>query len=134
MITIYHCDNDKDSSSNIIIVLILLAVWVVDHRSYYALLLYQPFILDCRLNDPGVPVLLYGGKSLVKLEPKTYPLIAQNGQTFAINVSALTSFGSSFKFECRALNGDGQLILRKEMVLSKARGLNKIYVIVSLCF
>ena len=112
---------------------------MVDHPSYYALLLCQPFILDCRLNDPGVPVLLYGGKlrdpsSLVKLEPKTYPLIAQNGQTFAINVSALTSFGSSFKFECRALNGDGQLILRKKMVLSKARGLNKIYVIVSLCF
>ena len=115
----------------------MLAVWVVDHRSYYALLLYQPFILDCRLNDPGVPVLLYGEKlrdpsSLVKLEPKTYPLVAQNGQTFAINVSALTT-GSSFKFECRALSGDGQVILRKEMSLSKARGLNKVYVIVSLC-
>ena len=121
-----------------LIVLILLAVWVVEHASYYALLLYQPFILDCRLNDPGVPVLLYGGKlrdpsSLVKLEPKTYPLIAQNGQTFAINVSALTTFGSSFKFKCEALNGGGQVILRKEMSLSKARGLNKVYVIVSLC-
>ena len=121
-----------------LIVLILLADWVVDHTSYYALLLHQPFILDCRLNDPGVPVLLYRGKlgdpnSLVKLEPKTYPLIAQNGQTFAINVSGLTSFGSSFKFECRALNGDGQVILSKEMSLSKPRGLNKVYVIVSLC-
>ena len=109
---------------------------MVDHSRYFALLLYQPFTLDCRLNDPGVPVLLYfGGKlhdpsSLVKLEPKTYPLIAQNGQTFAINVSALES---SFKFECRALNGDGQVILHKEMSLFKARGLNKVYVIVSLC-
>ena len=114
---------------------------MVEHPSYYALLLYQPFILDCRLNDPGVPVLLYGGKlrdpsSLVKLEkwePKTYPLIAQNGQTFAINVSALTTFGSSFKFKCEALSGNGQVILRKEISLSKARGLNKVYVIVSLC-
>ena len=110
---------------------------MVEHPSYYALLLYQPFILDCRLNDPGFPVVLYGGKlrdpsSLVKLEPKTYPLVAQNGQTFAINVSALTT-GSSFRFECRALNGDGQVILSKEMSLSKARGLNKVYVIVSLC-
>ena len=113
---------------------------MVDHPSYYALLLYQPFILDCRLNDPGVPVLLYGGKlrdpsslvKLEKLEPKTYPLIAQNGQTFAINVSALTT-GSSFKFECRALSGDGQVILLREMSLSKPRGLNKVYVIVSLC-
>ena len=89
------------------------------------------------MNDPVAPVLLYGGKlrdpsTLVKLEPKTYPLVAQNGQTFAINVSALTT-GSGFEFECRALSGDGQVILLKEISLSKPRGLNKVKVIVSLC-
>ena len=108
---------------------------MVDYQRYFVLLLHQPFSLDCRLNDPVVPVLLYGGlvdpSSLVKLEPKTYPLIAQNGQTFAINVSARSIFGRSF--ECRAVDAVGQVILRKKVTLLKPRGLNKIYVIVSLC-
>lgn len=109
---------------------------MVDYHMYFVLLLHQPFSLDCRLNYPGVPVLLYGGKlpdpsGLVKLEPKTYPLIAQNGQTFAINVSARSIFRRSF--ECRAVDAVGQVILRKKVTLLKARGLNKIYVIVSLC-
>lgn len=99
----------------------------MNQRRYIIVSPQQPFMLDCRLNDPNVLIELYRGKQISedsrqKVDPQTDPLVTQNGQVFTIDVSTLT-FGSNMEFECRAINTDDEVVRQKTVILEKVRGL-----------
>lgn len=94
-----------------------------DHRKFNYIVPGVAFLMDCRLNDPYVPVEIFRKKSsdsqqsYKRVDPKTDQFVKQNGKNFTITLN----HGNMVDYKCRA----GQPVLEKEVTLQRAPGLKQ---------